>query len=79
MSVALMYLAVRLAEEEGIEYSEVVVAVLGARFSFATAWWTALVCLRGSRSLLANRHFRVKSTSVELSLLLVLSLWRQSV
>jgi hypothetical protein len=56
MSIALKYLAARLAEKEGSEYS-VTVGVLRARFSFAAAR-TSLVCLRGSRALFSNRRFR---------------------
>ena len=56
MSIALKYLAARLAMQENVHYSEMV-GVLRARFSFAAAR-TALVCLRGSRSLFTNRWFR---------------------
>ena len=56
MSIALKFLAAKVAEKEGSNYSAAV-SVLRAKFSFAAAR-TALVCLRGSRSLHANRGFR---------------------
>ena len=56
MSIAIKLLAVALSEKEGSDYSETV-SVLRARFSFAAAR-SALVCLRGSRTLFANRNFR---------------------
>ena len=55
MSVALKYLAAKLAIKEKVDYS-VAVSVLRCRFSFAAAR-AALVCLRGSRSLSGNRQF----------------------
>ena len=54
MSVAVKFLAARIAVKEGCEYSEAV-SVLRAKFSFAAAR-TALICLRGSRSLFENRR-----------------------
>jgi len=55
MSVALKFLAHKIAVKEGSHYSKVV-DVLRCRFSFAAAR-TALICLRGSRSLFNNRKF----------------------
>lgn len=55
MSIAVKYLAARIAVKERCDYSEAV-CVLRARFSFAAAR-TTLVCLRGSRALVLNRHF----------------------
>ena len=54
MSVAVKFLAAKIAAKEGCEYSEAV-SVLRAKFSFAAAR-TTLVCLRGSRSLFENRR-----------------------
>ena len=55
MSVALKYLASKIAAKEGTLYSKTV-DVLRCKFAFAAAR-TALVCLRGSRSLSDNRKF----------------------
>jgi hypothetical protein len=55
MAIALKYLAARIAIKEGSDYSAAV-SVLRCKFSFAAAR-TALVCLRGSRSLFGNRKF----------------------
>ena len=55
MSVAVKYLAAKIAAKEGSQYSRAV-DVLRCKFSFAAAR-TALVCLRGSRSLFNNRKF----------------------
>ena len=54
MAIAVKVLAARIALKEGCQYSEAV-GVLRARFSFAAAR-TALVCLRGSRSLFEKRR-----------------------
>ena len=54
MGIALKYLASLIAAKEGCQYSQAV-SVLRCKFSFAAAR-TALVCLRGSRSLFANRR-----------------------
>ena len=56
MEVAVKFLAARIALKEGCEYSDAV-GVLRARFSFAAAR-TALICLRGSRTLFENRRSR---------------------
>jgi hypothetical protein len=55
MAVAMKFLACRITDREGGDYAAAV-SVLRARFSFAAAR-TALVCLRGSRSLFTNRWF----------------------
>lgn len=53
MSIAVKFLASRLAEKEKADYS-LMVNVLRTKFAFAAAR-TALVCLRGSRSLFRYR------------------------
>jgi hypothetical protein len=56
MTIAFKFLAARLAEKEGGNYASTV-GVLRTRFSFAAAR-SALVCLRGSRTLFASRNYR---------------------
>jgi hypothetical protein len=55
MTIAMKFLAAQIALKENSDYSTTV-SVLRCRFSFAAAR-TALVCLRGSRSLWENRDF----------------------
>jgi hypothetical protein len=55
MSIAFKFLAARLAEKEEGDYASTV-GVLRTKFSFAAHF--ALVCLRGSRTLFANRNYR---------------------
>ena len=55
MEQAVKFLAVRIADKEGVAYSQAV-GVLRARFSFVAAR-TTLVCLRGSRVLSRSRRF----------------------
>ena len=59
MSIALKFLAAQIALKENSDYSTTV-SVLRCRFSFAAAR-TALVCLRGSRSLWENKDFSRKA------------------
>ena len=55
MEQAVKFLAARIADQEGVAYSQAV-GVLRARFSFVAAR-TTLVCLRGSRVLSRSRRF----------------------
>jgi hypothetical protein len=59
MSIALKFLAAQISLKENSDYSTTV-SVLRCRFSFAAAR-TALVCLRGSRSLWGNKDFSRKA------------------